>query len=374
MSERLTMLDAVCPTDWQDKEVPQRRWLIPGMLIRGTVTMLNGDGGVGKSLLAQQLATAMATARPFLGLTPHADPVPSLALFCEDDLDELHFRQAHLNAHYRCEMRDLHAMTLISRVGMENGLMAFDRRTDEGEATPLYHQLAHKIRESGAELIVIDTAADTFLGNENIRSQARQFLGALRRLAMINDGGVIVTAHPSLTGLNSGSGLSGTTAWNNTVRGRLYLTKPHTQDGEEEHSDARILKLMKSNYGRTGEQLKLVWRDHAFALEDEGSARGGIVDRLELDQAVLAGLRKLVGNGVQIPADTHAKNGLAIRLRSLPSCKRWSWQAMTGAQERLVGLGKIVKVEMGPPSKRRLYVRPHDMTLPGEVIIGNAGV
>ena len=36
-------------------------------------------------------------------------------------------------------------------------------------------------------------------------------------------------------------------------------------------------------------------------------------------------------------------------------------------------MGKIVKVEMGPPSRRRLFVRPHDVTLPGEVDIGNAG-
>lgn len=370
----LAMLDAVCPTCWQGKPVPERRWLIPGLLIRGTVTMLNGDGGVGKSLLAQQLATAMATANPFLGLKPHADPVPSLALFCEDDLDELHFRQAHLNAHYRCEMRDLHAMTVISRVGMENGLMAFDRRTDEGEVTPFYRQLEHKIRESGAELIIIDTVADSFLGNENIRTQARQFIGALRRLAMINDGGVILTAHPSLTGLNSGSGLSGTTAWHNTVRGRLYLTKPPTSENEEEQSDARILKLMKSNYGPTGEALKLRWHDHVFVLEDGRRGTGGnIVERIELDNAVLAGLRRLVVNGALVPADPNVRNGLPTRLRTLPSCRHRSFQALAAAQERLTATGRISRVELGPPSKRRLYVRPHDMTLPGEVCIGNAG-
>ena len=98
-----------------------------------------------------------------------------------------------------------------------------------------------------------------------------------------------------------------------------------------------------------------------------------MVERIELDNAVLSGLRKLVSDGAHIPADSQAKNGLAIRLRSLPSCRRWTWQAVTGAQERLVTQGKIVKVEMGPPSKRRLYVRPHDMTLPGETFIGNAG-
>ena len=370
----LSMLDTLCPTQWKGLPIPERRWLIPGLLIRGSVTMLNGDGGIGKSLLVQQLATAMAIGAPFLGLAPHADPVPSLSLFCEDDVGELHFRQAHINAHYRCDMDDLAAMTIISRVGQDNGLMTFERRTDEGQLLPLYHQLEHRIRESGAELIIIDTSADTFLGNENIRSQVRQFVGALRRLAKINDGAVILNAHPSLAGLNSGSGLSGSTAWNNTVRGRFYLTKPATAEGEDEHGDARILKLMKSNYARAGEQLKLVWRDHVFVLDDQGRGTGGnIVDRIELDNAVLAGLRKLVGNGALVPADPNVRNGLPTRLRALPSCRRWSFQSMLAAQERLVATGRIIRVELGPPSKRRLYVRPHDMTLPGEVVIGNAG-
>jgi RecA-family ATPase len=370
----VTMLHAVCPTEWQGKPVPERRWLIPGMLIRGTVTMLNGDGGVGKSLLAQQLATAMATAQPFLGIQPHADPVRSLALFCEDSLEELQFRQSQINAHYRCDMADLAAMSIISRVGQDNGLMIFDRRTDVGEETPLYQQLAHRIRESGAELIIIDTAADTFLGNENIRPQVRQFIGALGRLAMINDGGVILNAHPSLTGLNSGSGLSGNTAWHNSVRGRLYLTRPPIPDGEEEQSDARILKLMKSNYGPSGEQTRLVWHDHVFVHEDMGRGTGGnLVDRIELDNTVLAGLRKQIDNGALVPADPNVRNGLPTRLRNQHSCQRWTFQTLAAAQERLTAMGRIIRVELGPPSKRRLYIRPHDMTLRGEVDIGNAG-
>ncbi len=370
-----TMVNSLSPTCWDGKPIPERRWLIPGLLLRGTVTMLNGDGGVGKSLLAQQLATAMATANPFLGIAPHADPVPSLSLFCEDDFDELHFRQARINAHYRCGMADLSAMTLLSRVGEANGLMAFDRRTDEGEATPLYHQLEHMIRRSGAQLIIVDTAADTFLGNENIRNQVLQYVHALRRLAMINDGGAILNAHPSLTGLVSGSGLSGSTAWNNTVRGRLYLTRPATgSEDEDEQSDQRVLKLMKSNYGRAGEKLRLRWHDHAFVLEDEARvAGGGMVERLELDNAVLAGLRRMVVNGTLVPADPNVRNGLPTRLRGLASHRHLSFQAVAGAQERLMAAGRITRVELGSPSKRRLYIRPQDMMLPGEVCIGNAG-
>ena len=363
----LARFDTIDPRDWQGKPVPPRRWLVPDMLIRGYVTLLNGDGGVGKSLLAQQLATALALGRPFLGMATQPKPVPVLAVFCEDSADELHFRQDRINAHLGCGMDDLGHLTLVSRVGQANELMVFGRH-DVGEETAFYQQLDTRIRDSGAELVIVDTAADTFMGNEIIRPQVRQFINALARLAMINNGAVL------LAGLASGSGLSGSTAWHATVRGRLYLTHAPTLDGgEEETSDARILKLMKSNYGPSGSKLKLRWRDHVFVLENEaGGAPTDIVDRLEIDNAVLAGLRKLVGDGALIAADPDASNGLATKVRRLPSCRRWNWASIVAAQERLLGRGKIVKVEMGPPSKRRIYVRPHDMRLPGEVSVGNA--
>ena len=371
--DNLAPFHTIDPRDWKGKPVPPRRWLVPDMLIRGYVTLLNGDGGVGKSLLAQQLATALALGRPFLGMATQPQPVPVLAVFCEDSADELHFRQDRINAHLGCDWDDLGHLTLVSRVGLANELMVFGRH-DVGEETAFYQQIDTRIRDSGAQLTIVDTAADTFMGNEIIRPQVRQFINALARLAMINDGAVLLTGHPSLTGLSSGSGLSGSTAWHNTVRGRLYLTQPPAPDGgDEETSDARILKLMKSNYGPAGNKLKLRWRDHVFVLENEaGGAPADFVDRLEIDNAVLAGLRKLVGDGALIAADPDAPSGLANKVRRLPSCRRWSWASIVAAQERLLGRGKIVKVEMGPPSKRRIYVRPHDMRLPGEVSVGNA--
>src|SRR5690606_1948630 len=56
-----TMLDG--------KEVPPRNWLVPGTIPSGTVTLLTGDGGTGKSLLALQLATACALGKRWLGKT-----------------------------------------------------------------------------------------------------------------------------------------------------------------------------------------------------------------------------------------------------------------------------------------------------------------
>jgi RecA-family ATPase len=54
-----------------------------------------------------------------------------------------------------------------------------------------------------------------FGGDEINRSQVRKFVSMLRGLAIEYDCAVLLLSHPSLTGPNSGTGTSGSTAWNN---------------------------------------------------------------------------------------------------------------------------------------------------------------
>jgi hypothetical protein len=76
-------------------------------------------------------------------------------------------------------------------------------------------------------------------GNENDRAQARQFIGMLRGLAIRHECAVLLLSHPSVAGIASGGGSSGSTAWNNSVRSRLYLSRVVGNDGFEANPDAR---------------------------------------------------------------------------------------------------------------------------------------
>jgi len=97
--------------------------------------------------------------------------------------------------------------------------------------TALFHQLLEVAKAHGAQLIIIDTLADVFSGNENDRAQARAFAQqALGLLARETRGAVMALAHPSRNGMNSGSGESGSTAWIGTFRSQLYLW-PRRQTG-----------------------------------------------------------------------------------------------------------------------------------------------
>jgi RecA-family ATPase len=243
--------------------------------------------------------TACATGRPFLGCEVRR--CKALGVFCEDDEAELHRRQSGINAKLGIDFADLENMHWISRGGDENLLMTFSG-DGRGEPTPLFHQIVAAAKEMGAQLVVIDTAADTFGGNENIRAQVRQFISMLNRLAMEINGAVLPLAHPSQTGKASGAGDGGSTAWNNSVRSRLYLSREGGGNGDAIDPDARTLSRLKSNYARTGDKITLRWNNGAFEADGamlEASADGSSLDRIDqVDRTFLAGLAELADKGM----------------------------------------------------------------------------
>jgi putative DNA primase/helicase len=242
------------------KKPPPREWIIRDWLPKGYVTALYGDGGVGKSLLAQQLMTALATGKPWLGMP--IKPRRVYALMCEDDANELWRRQYAINKHYGITMKQLTRLNLVSRVGFNNLLMAFNGQ-DAGLLTPFFHQLFADIRAFHPEVIVLDTAADLFGGNENNRSQVRQFIqNACAAIARETQSAVLVCAHPSDSGIAKGTGTGGSTAWNNTVRSRWYLT--HNRE-EGSVPNQRTLSRKKANYAVSDSRIELVWQAGVLA-------------------------------------------------------------------------------------------------------------
>ena len=101
-----------------------------------------------------------------------------------------------------------------------------------GELTPFHSHVLEAALDLEARLVIVDTAADTFGGNENDRSQVRQFVSrALGSIAQKINGAVLLCAHPSRSGLSSGEGDGGSTGWSNAFRSRLYLRAPAIEDG-----------------------------------------------------------------------------------------------------------------------------------------------
>ena len=75
-------------------------------------------------------------------------------------------------------------------------MLAVPDRQGKVQPTRLYDRLLEAASDIKPKHIGIDATADTFAGNEIDRSQVRQFVGLMRKLAIAANGSVVLLAHP----------------------------------------------------------------------------------------------------------------------------------------------------------------------------------
>lgn len=338
-------------SDFAGRPVPPREWLVVDLVPQNAVTLLGGDGGTGKSLLALQLAAGVATGADWIGKPVAAGR--AIYISAEDDEPELQRRLDDILRPIGRTFADLGTLTLRSLAG-EDALLAVETNLRLVETT-LYKELDERAEADKPSLIVIDTLADVFPANENDRAKVRQFVSMLRHLAIKHQCAVILLAHPSLSGLNSGSGTSGSTAWNNSVRSRLYFSRV-TVDGVEHDPDKRILSTKKANYGRVGEEVLLRWQRGVFELAQQVVVTEGEADETpKAERVFLKLLRAFAEQGRKVNAaggTTYAPNVFAKH----PDSEGVTKAAFRGAMDTLLSGQKVRVVEDGPPSKRRQFL------------------
>lgn len=246
-------------SQWLGKPVPEREWLVPNLIPNRVVTLLTGDGGTGKSLLALQLGVAVARAEKWIGQKVDR-PGKVLFLTAEDEADELHRR---LNDICAGDLAGLDNLLVKSVVDTDPLLATFDKQ-NKMKTTALFRQVKAAAEAARPSLIVLDTLANLHSGNENDKAHAMQFVNALKGMASRLGCAVVLLMHPSLTGMANGSGSAGSVGWTNNVRSRLFLARIKDSDGTEPDSNARTLTTTKANYGPQGDAVHLQWNRGKF--------------------------------------------------------------------------------------------------------------
>lgn len=250
---------------WIDRDIPDRQFLVPGLIPDGCVTALYGDGGSGKTLIALWLMAAMAAryGATWMGETPLG--WKSVGLFAEDDEEELIRRLRRV-----CEGMGLdfakvaENVTPLAGVGMDT-TVAYFAETGELCITPLMQGLIDKVRDTGSSLLVLDYAAAIFGGNELDRYQVSEFMRRLNAIARDNQIAILLLGHPSMEGMKGGRGTSGSTAWRNQSRSFLHLTVDEDQNDPEGRT-LLTLSHTKSNYSRWGRVFKLASDGSRFEI------------------------------------------------------------------------------------------------------------
>jgi hypothetical protein len=283
---------------WTNDNAPPREWAVRERIPLNQPTLFSGEGAAGKSTAELQLCCAHVLGRDWLGMLPELGG--AIYLGAEDQREEVHRRLADIARFYQVEISELIASGFhyINRAGDDALLGRVASKGGVVEATPLYGALLELAGDLKPKHIGIDTSADVFGGNEIDRAQVRQFIGMLRKIAMVGNCAVVLLSHPSLTGIKTGSGISGSTHWHNSVRARMYLHAPKVKNdqGEEREqveSDLRELEFMKNNYGPVAGRLVLTYRNGLYLPVAGETTIERAAREQRIDEVFLSLLRKL---------------------------------------------------------------------------------
>jgi RecA-family ATPase len=198
-----------------------------------------------------------------------------------------------------------------------------------------------------------EPAPDVFAGNEIDRSQVQQFVGLLRKLARVSNGSVVLLSHPSVAGLNTGSGISGSTAWHNSVRARFYMTSPKPENGEQPDTDLRELTFKKLQYGKLAESIVLRYQDGLFLPEPTISSLSKVAREQQADEVFLTLLGKFESDGRHVSDKASANNYAPSQFALEGEAKgcRLKKDELEAAQRRLFDSHKIEVEHYGRPSR-----------------------
>lgn len=253
---------SLVPIDDLDAAViPPQEWLWDHYIPARTLTLFGAHGGTGKSTVALMLAVCTAVGLPLFNVPTR--PARVVFYSAEDDADTVRRRLQQV-----CRDLQVPAHMLAERLvvldATEGEPLLFDepRTTYVDGATVVlppttatYDALRELLKESGAELLIVDNASDTYGGNEVVRKEVRQFVRSLVALVRGQGGAVCLLAHidkGAAKGFGGGESYSGSTAWHNSPRSRLALKR-------DKASGDLMLEQEKSNYGPLREPLRLVW-------------------------------------------------------------------------------------------------------------------
>lgn len=343
----------ITPLDWPDEAPPPVNWLAEGRIPRGDVTTLHGDGGAGKTDIACQLAEGCARGVPYwLG---HAIAPGAVVILSAEEPERelrrrvwLHSRRDGFDPH---ELARLHLWFPGEVAG---AVFAVPDRSGIMQPTPLFRSIERAIADIAPVLVIVDNVAATFTGNQNDRVMVRSYVNLWRTIArQPSHPAVLLLDHPSLSGLTNGSGRGGNMDWRNAVRSALYLRVP--EDKAEAERGIRVLETQKSNYGPTGQTVRLQWGDGGLALEQAPNSLVRIAEDAKVDEVFLRLLDKRNAQARPVRPGTGREYAPAEFERD-PDASGIRSKAFTASMERLLTAGKIIVVTKGPPSKARKHI------------------
>ena len=338
---------------WDAETVPERQWAIPNRVPLCQAGLFSGEGGSGKSILELTKNVAHVAGKDWLNTLPARGP--AFYVGAEDSADEIHIRLMKIAVHYGVTCTELAegGLHMLGLLGQDAVLCAVNPRSGHVETTELYGQLYEAAGDIKPKNISIDTLSRAFAGNEIDRIQVYAFAMHMQALAKVANGSVTVLSHPSLQGINSGSGISGSTAWHGAFRFRQYLTGVKPAGGAEPEDDVRELRFLKNQYGPRAENVVVRYRNGLFLPEPGITSLDKLARDAKADEVFLELLTRFVRAGRNASEKLNSPNYAPTLFAREAEAKkiRLRREELADAMRRLFAANKIHCGNYGRPSQ-----------------------
>ncbi|MDR3524060.1 MAG: AAA family ATPase [Acetobacteraceae bacterium] len=355
-------------------EPPPRQFTLSPLFPLGTVGVLYGPGGVGKSLVAMSLCMAVAqraafpggglsfAAGPLGGNVPQEGAGAAVFVTLEDDGAEIHRRRVSLDPRGECAGVPAYVLPVVdlpafdpTLVGQQGRAIALTDLAKSGLDSLLDDVEADACQP--VRLLVLDPAGDFLASNENDSEGVKLLMRTLRQVAARRGCTIILLGHVPKSNDGAMPTMRGSGAWIANARAAYALWPPAEDEARKLAQkvggtpDGLVWGcLAKANHGGAPVGRRRLFRRDAATgrLLDVTSTldpRAGLDEGALLDALVAACSEAAV---VGFPFAHHRTGGLYDQREDLPAqLAGLSKAALADLGQRALDGGLLVKARNG---------------------------
>ena len=224
-----------------EKIEKQEEWIIEPFIPTNSIIMLDGLGGLGKSIFAMELAFAISTRQPFL--LPEfvsVEKYPILYLTAEETDWRFWERLKNIENAYDIKSENFYWLSTLSSEYMLPTSRLFYKKQNEVQPTETFTFFENAIKKTQAKLIVLDSWINFYGLDENSTEDGSVAYDYMKFLIRQHNCSILLIHHQTKEAMRGQANIfRGTMVFREQARARIVMCKKYGQ---------KIVEIEKLNY------------------------------------------------------------------------------------------------------------------------------